>query len=106
MTEQELREYAATKIMGWELRGGLWYEPDGSDFEREFRCDQDDWHPDTDRDQLWLVLEKCDVPTSLIYRMNGHEGQGESGSWWYRCMKDPARALKVICESHAAQEKP
>jgi hypothetical protein len=91
-------EYAALEILGWHTRTvcGDGYD----DYPVDLYTDgsEDDpgvpdykWHPDTDRNQLLLVLEK--------FMLSGAEFE-DTRDWWYDCMKDPAFALACVCERH------
>jgi hypothetical protein len=90
-------KYAAVEILGGSLRGygefsAQAYKWPNDSGERGLGWEfVSSWKPDTDRNQLWLVLEK--------FMLSDSEFE-DTRDWWYDCMKDPALALKAICESH------
>ena len=120
MNIEELREYAATRILG------LLRQMDVGRFEgvlqsiEVYRAENDtqrviDWHPDTDRNQLWLVLEKFRewfdlLPSEPLGQLGGRsrvltafeQVLGERSFYLLheRCMSNPALALEAICKAH------
>ena len=90
MKPEELREYAALHICAFRVEqqeGHPCYVTDNDLIE----CD--DWHPDTNRDQLHLIAMKID--TALIDAIDSGEYE-----FWNLCMTDPLLALQAICEAH------
>ena len=73
MTTQQLCDYAATEIMGWEAHDsypGWWWKPDGeSGLDGVWRIDK--WTPHTDLNQLrdvYLALDE-DAQVRLLEKM-------------------------------------
>ena len=92
-------EYSATKILGWELKANTtsclpYYG--GPHGRTPVHC----WHPDKLRDQLWLVLEKCNFSLRLAAEKVIH-GEDSRVSIYAHGMIQPAVALEAICKAHA-----
>lgn len=111
----DYNEYAAIEIMGWRKEDGgfVWYTPDGDAKIDDWLMTDDSWHPDTDRNQLWLVIEKIgEKPDRIIQRAGQALRESRKVSPGRRsmqrlalfkaCMTDPKLALKAICEAHKA----
>jgi hypothetical protein len=109
-------EYAAVEILGGALRGYGEYSANAYKWpndsgERgvgwEFVAS---WRPDTNRNQLWLVLEKLDqdlitdAANALYPTLPGNylwlARLGSLGAFFHVCMEHPALALKALCDSH------
>lgn len=104
-------EYSALVIMGWKkeslpdpFSGGLMWDYVAPDYSREFAVDT--WHPDINRDQLWLVIQAYrkwmnTIPCSVsTIPPPANLGEG----FYHMAMTDPALALKAIVEAHIAHK--
>jgi len=56
-TVEQLRDWSATKVMGWKLALSISLYPDYYDMGNSNRWIADDWHPDTDLNQLAMVVK-------------------------------------------------
>ena len=70
----------------------------------------DGFQPDTDRNQLWLVLEKwleiskydCVLSASKTVLSTGNDNGDDFAriEFWRCCVESPALALEAICKAH------
>ena len=124
MKIEEQREYSATKILGWELKANTtsclpyYGGPHG-------RTPVLGWHPDTDRNQLWLVLKEflawrsafqphaVSKPHPVIERIADtvgpivgviHGSHTTKQHLYQAAMESPALALKAIVKAHQEAE--
>ena len=105
-------DYSATKIMGWIRRGRDYLiSEEPLDFapcayEDVPYSNDNEWSPGTNRDHLFLILEKVDgepwfdaLETGGIDRQVDREST-ENFAFWPTCIYDPALALEAICGAH------
>ena len=131
MTTEQQRKYAAVEIVGWKLGTTITVGREQSAYDKfvpekndlgawtsiecgaanRWTCfgstvmDYGSWRPDQDRDQLWLVLEKCegewfDALDRRGIDVNVDDRTVEHYCFWPMCMLDPAKALEAVVEAH------
>jgi hypothetical protein len=69
MTDRELEEFLAEKVMGWKLHNDYIEKGDFFSYWDTGDCQhtvyRDSWHPLCEISQAWQVLEKCTDPGSI-----------------------------------------
>lgn len=106
MTVAEMREYAATEIMGW-------YQHDHG-YQREFAYHENpglfrvwtrDWLPDQDRNQLEAVMARIRETCAVLDKpfTTTRTERGELEVWCCIdsiAMREPHKALALIVKAH------
>lgn len=98
-------EYAATEIMGWcvsSVNDACWVQV--KDGMRQV-VQGPDWHPDSNRDQLAMVIRSLDP---ALLELLDHDGLVSGNVWrdlWECSMNDPHIALAAICKAHKEASK-
>ena len=88
MTDEQIREMLATKVMGWKLGAyqdeKWWFETDVDGYSwRPYKVS--DWQPDTNIGQVMRCAEKWCFDNDGTYKLEGGEYGGE-GKFLYRAI--------------------
>ncbi len=78
---RELDALVAEKVMGWELKGGVWWDREARPALREDKY----WHPSTSIADTWLVVEEM---RRQGFSMEYCEDPGEPYRVWFQVSDD------------------